>query len=113
MKKRIIGLRGDLWTQLLIDEFQLHSVLNPIDFVSEWELNMAEYISSNGVSVLPGGITIFLTSVGSLLNHPLINKDTKWLIVSIRRTFRWRLRRRRMLEALRKKLKIMNYYSTK
>ncbi len=77
MKRRIIGLRGDLWTQLLIDEFQLHSVLNPIDFVSEWEFNMAEYISSNGVSVLPGGITIFLASLDSLFNHSLVNKDTK------------------------------------
>jgi len=44
-----------MWTQLLIDEFQLHSVLNPVDFVKEWEMNMAEYINASGVSALPGG----------------------------------------------------------
>ena len=58
MKRRIIGLRGDLWTQLIINEFQLETVLNPTDFVKEWEINMAEYIRVNGVDVLPGGYEI-------------------------------------------------------
>ena len=71
------GLRGDLWTQLLIDEFQLHSELNPADFVGEWECNMAEHISSNGVSVLPGGSAVFPYFTGYILNHPLPNQDTR------------------------------------
>ena len=52
MQKRLLGLRGPDWTALLIDELNLHDLIDVTTFVSEWESNLSDLCCT--VDLMPG-----------------------------------------------------------
>jgi pseudouridine 5'-phosphatase len=40
LKKKLLGLRGPDWSRMVVDELELHGILEPTELVSEWERNL-------------------------------------------------------------------------
>lgn len=52
LKKRLLGLRGEVWSQVVVDELDLDGRLDPLTLVSEWEKNLGN--ASHEIELLPG-----------------------------------------------------------
>lgn len=52
LKKKILGMRGDEWGRVVVEELQLSEVLSPDELVRDWEINMNA--TSSEILLLPG-----------------------------------------------------------
>ena len=54
LKRRLLGLPGDVWGQMVVDELGLHGLITGPDLVSKWEVHLSSL--SGSVEKMPGAL---------------------------------------------------------
>jgi beta-phosphoglucomutase-like phosphatase (HAD superfamily) len=42
LKKKLLGMRGEEWSKIVIDDLNLHDKISPIELVRQWEYNLGK-----------------------------------------------------------------------
>jgi HAD superfamily hydrolase (TIGR01509 family) len=64
LQKRLLGLRGEDWTSIIIKEMNLHGQIDTVTFIKEWEENLNELCSEVKKMAGAESLTASLHSMG-------------------------------------------------